>query len=53
MANGADMATIKSNTGNATIMQQGHTDNGHFGSDSGATTKYNRTPKNLHVSAKG
>lgn len=53
MANGADMAVIKSNTGNAQIVQQGHTDNGHFGSDISATVMYNRTPKDLHINAKG
>lgn len=53
MANGADMAKINSNTGNAQIIQQGHTDNGHFGSEISATVKYNRSVKELHINTKG
>lgn len=51
--NVSDQAQIKSNTGNATVVQMGHTDNGHFGSDTSAKTSYNRQPKDLHVNAKG
>lgn len=53
MADQSNMASIKSSTGNAQITQQGHTDNGHFGSDTAASVKYNRSPKNLRISAKG
>lgn len=51
--NVSDQAKIKSNTGNATIKQQGHTDSGTFGSDVSAQPKGHGTPKELHINAKG
>lgn len=52
MNNAEAQAKIKSNTGNATVMQMGHTDNGHLGSNVNAKPLTNYTPTELHENAK-
>ena len=52
MNNAQAQATIKSNTGNATVMQMGHTDNGHLGSSVNAKSLTNYNATELHENAK-